>query len=99
MITESRSPLLDASGSSASAAAIAVLNDEELERLAVSWRAQARHGDREAFGRAHMLEVERRQRQPVRSLEDRPLLRPMVAPRPWWKFWNSGDTMLPVTFR
>lgn len=99
MITESRSQLLDASGSSASAAAIAVLDDEELERLVVSWRAQARRGDREAFGRAHMLEVEQRQRQPARAMEDRPLPRPVVAPRPWWKFWDSGDAMLPVTFR
>jgi hypothetical protein len=43
-------------------APIETLSDQELERLAAAWRAQALRGDRMAFGKAHALEVEQRRR-------------------------------------
>ena len=68
---------------------LADLEDEELERLAVAWRAQAMRGDRKAFGLAHALEVERRQRLRDSQLQQLPPA-PVEAPRPWWKFWKRG---------
>jgi hypothetical protein len=76
------------------------VDDAELERLAVSWRAQALRGDREAYGIAHALEVERRRR-----LRDSPMVqlvpKASESNRPWWKFWaaNRGldrDSMSPT---
>lgn len=64
------------------------LDDEALERLAVTWRAQALRGDREANGIAHALEVERRRRLKASQLAQLPP-EPVAAPRPWWKFWRS----------
>lgn len=61
------------------------VDDDELERLAVSWRAQALRGDREAYGIAHALEVERRRR--LRASRMAQLPPEPVRPRPWWKFW------------
>jgi hypothetical protein len=64
------------------------IDDDELERLAVSWRAQALRGHREAYGIAHALEVERRRR-----LRDSQMAQ--LAPettrssRPWWKFRST----------
>ncbi|MDM0019288.1 hypothetical protein [Variovorax saccharolyticus] len=69
---------------------LADIDDEELLRLAVSWRAQASRGDREAFGIAHALEVECRRRLRASQLHQLPPETPPAA-RPWWKFW-SGKT-------
>ena len=63
------------------------LDDEALERLAVSWRTLALRGDREANGVAHALEVERRRRMRASQLAQLPP-QPLAAPRPWWKFWG-----------
>lgn len=65
---------------------LAAIDDEELERLATAWRAQASRGDQSAFGLAHALEVELRKRQRESRLAT--LAPESVAPRrPWWKFW------------
>lgn len=70
---------------------LADLDDHELERLAVRWRARAGHGDREAFGIAHALEVERRRRLRASQMQQLP---PQPAPnRPWWKFWQSRQSV------
>jgi hypothetical protein len=66
---------------------LAGLEDEELERLAVEWRARASRGAKQAFGVAHALEVELRQR--VRASRVLELPPPASAPRPWWKFWQA----------
>jgi hypothetical protein len=72
-------------------AQLAGIDDDELVRLAVSWRAQASRGDREAFGIAHALEVECRQRLRASQLQQLPA-EPLPAARPWWKFWSGkGD--------
>ncbi|HET7834783.1 MAG TPA: hypothetical protein VFL43_03165 [Variovorax sp.] len=71
-------------------AQLADIDDEELVRLAVSWRAQASRGDREAFGIAHALEVECRQRLRASQLQQLPP-ESIPAARPWWKFWGSKD--------
>jgi hypothetical protein len=72
------------------------IDDDELERLAVIWRAQALRGDREAFGIAHALEVERRRRQRASQLASLP---PEPVPeRRWWQFWRistRGEADLP----
>jgi hypothetical protein len=63
------------------------LDDAELARLAVIWRARAGHGQREAFGIAHALEVERRRRLRESQLQELP-----AEPEPerrWWQFWRS----------
>jgi hypothetical protein len=65
------------------------VDDDELKRLAVSWRAQALRGDREAYGIANALEVERRRR-----FRDNQMAQftpeAVVSPRPWWKFWATN---------
>lgn len=67
---------------------LAHVTDEELERLALAWRAQALRGDREAYGIAHAFEVEGRRRLRASQLAQLPA--PAApAPRPWWKFWDS----------
>ena len=71
-------------------AQLADIDDDELVRLAVSWRAQASRGDREAFGIAHALEVECRQRLRASQLQQL-APEPMPAARPWWKFWGAKD--------
>jgi hypothetical protein len=80
---------LDSSGSKASMDAVAQLADDELERLAMHWRLQALRGERNAFGMAHMLEVEQRHRRPVRAAVTQPLPRPMAVSvaHSKWKFW------------
>ena len=50
MITSASSAPSDPSALTSMAADIAMLSDEELDRLAVSWRLRARRGDRQAFG-------------------------------------------------
>ena len=68
---------------------LAELEDEHLERLAAHWRTRASHGERDAFGIAHALEVELRRRTRDSRLQDLPP--PVPSPqRPWWKFWGSG---------
>jgi hypothetical protein len=74
---------------------LAHIDDEELERLAVTWRAQAGRGDREAFGIAHALEVERRRRTRISQMQQLPA-EPEAPPRPWWKFWQSGPANDPT---
>jgi hypothetical protein len=68
---------------------LAHIDDDALASLAASWRAQAARGDREAFGIAHALEVERRRRLRVSQMQQLPPEKPPIA-RPWWKFWNSA---------
>jgi hypothetical protein len=69
---------------------LAQIEDEHLEELALSWRAQAGRGDREAFGVAHALEVELRRRVRTSQLQQLPAS-PPPPPRPWWKFWASDS--------
>lgn len=74
---------------------LAHVDDDELERLCASWRARARHGDREAFGIAHALEVEQRRRARASQMQS---LTPEPTPtRVWWKFWQVGNDQLPIT--
>ncbi|MFM9924432.1 hypothetical protein VLK31_15670 [Variovorax sp. H27-G14] len=67
-------------------------DDETLAELALTWRARAHRGEREAFGTAHALEVEVRRR--MRELpapeqtEPEAVVPAPVAERPWWKFWD-----------
>jgi hypothetical protein len=68
---------------------LARIDDEELERLAVTWRTRAGYGDRDAFGIAHALEVERRRR--LRESQLHQLPPEPVRPRPWWKFWKTSQ--------
>lgn len=63
------------------------LADEEVERLAAAWRAQALRGDREANGIAHALEVEKRRRLRASQLAQLPP-EPAAPPPPSWKFWE-----------
>jgi len=65
------------------------VDDDELARLAASWRAQALRGDKEAYGIAHALEVERRRRLRASQMAALPeATRPAV--RAWWKFWGPA---------
>jgi hypothetical protein len=66
---------------------MASLDDERLEQLAASWRAQALRGDRRAFGVAHAFEVERRRRLSASQLQQLDPLTPVASRKPWWKFW------------
>jgi hypothetical protein len=68
---------------------LALIDDDALARLASSWRAQAARGDREAFGIAHALEVERRRRFRASQMQQLPPETPLAV-RPWWKFWSSA---------
>jgi len=74
-----------------SADELASLEDAELEQLAVAWRGRASRGDRDAYGVAHALEVELRQRIRASNLQQLPPEAP-AAPRPWWKFWQRPDS-------
>ena len=67
---------------------LAQIDDEELQRLGVAWRAQASRGQREAFGIAHALEVELRRRTRDSQIQPLPQM-PPSAPRSWWKFWRA----------
>lgn len=75
---------------------LASLEDAELEHLAIEWRARASRGARDAYGVAHALEVELRQR--VRASHLQQLPEPeLMSPRPWWKFWQaSGNGPKPL---
>ena len=66
-------------------------DDETLAELALTWRARAHRGEREAFGTAHALEVEvrRRMREAEESAPTPPEEEAAPVPeRAWWKFWN-----------
>ncbi|WP_256735218.1 hypothetical protein [Variovorax sp. dw_954] len=65
-------------------------DDLQLASLAAGWRMRARHGDREAFGAAHVLEVERRRRVRASGVETLPVLPPLAPKVPWWKFWTAA---------
>ena len=99
MITSASSAPSDARALTLRVADIALLSDEELIHLAVSWRLRARRGDREAFGLAHALEVEQRQRHAPPCVVVSPALRTLVATRPWWKVRGGRDAGQLVTFR
>lgn len=75
---------------------LASLHDAELEGLAVQWRARAHRGDKSAFGVAHALEVELRQRIRASSLMQLPP-DPQAKRRPWWKFWQSDAGSGPLS--
>lgn len=66
------------------------VDDNELEHLAKTWRAQALRGDREANGIAHALELEQRRRLRASQMMHLPP-EPELA-RPWWKFWKAAST-------
>jgi hypothetical protein len=67
------------------------VDDDDLKHLAVSWRAQALRGDREAYGVAHALEVEHRRR--LRNSQGAQLqVERVTSARPWWKFWTVNRT-------
>ncbi|RYD47080.1 MAG: hypothetical protein EOP60_18060 [Sphingomonadales bacterium] len=70
---------------------LADLDDEEIASLAARCRLRVGYGQREAFGVAHALEVERRRRFRESQLQQlaQSLAEP-APPRPWWKFWQSG---------
>lgn len=66
-------------------------DDETLAELALTWRARAHRGEREAFGTAHALEVEvrRRMREAEAIAPTPPEEEAAPAPeRAWWKFWH-----------
>lgn len=64
------------------------ITDERLGELAREWRRRAGRGDPEAFGVAHVLEVEQRRRAKV---GERPQLAEPLAepPRSRWRFWKA----------
>ena len=99
MIPSASSPPFDAHALTSMAHDIALLSDEELIDLAVSWRLRARRGDREAFGLAHALEVEQRRRHAPPCVVVNPALRTLVATRRWWKVRGGRDAGQLVTFR
>ncbi|MGJ7498491.1 hypothetical protein ACSFA8_26010 [Variovorax sp. RT4R15] len=74
---------------------LAAIDNPQLDAWAVEWRARAAFGDRDAFGVAHALEVERRRRVHITQsnvLPERP------APvRPRWKFWQSDTSDGPMS--
>lgn len=65
-------------------------SDDQLLVLAHGWRRRAMHGEKDARGVAHALEVEIRRRvgNPVSShalLDTRPASDRIR--KPWWRFW------------
>lgn len=73
--------------------ALSHVDDQELERLATLWRAQALRGNREAFGIAHALEVEQRRRLRPSQMANLAASRERQAresakPRRWWQLWK-----------
>ena len=73
-------------------AGVATLSDDELDRLAVTWRLRARRGDREAFGLAHALEVEQRRRHAPPCVVVNPACEPSSQHAPGGK---SGAAAMP----
>ena len=74
---------------------LAAIDGQQLDAWAVEWRARAGFGDRDAFGVAHALEVERRRR--VRVTQSHALPEPPSPVRPWWKFWQSDASDGPMS--
>ena len=75
---------------------LAEFDDEQIASLAASWRMRAGYGERDAFGVAHALEVERRRRLRDSQLHKLPqLLDEAGQPRPWWKFWQIRQVRRP----
>ncbi|MEJ8850018.1 hypothetical protein [Variovorax rhizosphaerae] len=72
---------------------VSELDDEQLASLAANWRMRAGYGDREAFGAAHILEVERRRRVRLSGVETLPasVLSPPDSKVPWWNFWSRSQ--------
>lgn len=91
MITSPSLPSSEAGNSASCAAAIELLADDELDRLAASWRLQALGGGKEAFSPAHSLEVAQRQRRTPAPGMVSPSLRTMVTSRSWWRFWGGSE--------
>lgn len=58
-----------------------------LERLALEWCTHAARGDRQAYGVAHVLEVQLRQRARARRRQAPPA--PASAPQRWWQWWRT----------
>jgi hypothetical protein len=70
-----------------------LLTDGALAELASAERQRALRGDRNAFGRAHLLERELRRRAGTISGFGPPLeFAPARAPKRWWQLWarHSG---------
>ncbi len=70
---------------------VTAMPDDVLARAAWQQRREALHGNRRAFGQAHLLEQELRRRsgygnprgvRPAGSNVD-------CKTRPWWQFWRS----------
>ena len=99
MIIPASSPPSEGIALTSMSADVATLSDDELDRLAVTWRLRARRGDRQAFGPAHALEVEQRRRHSPPSAVVNPALRTLVVTRPWWKVRGGRDAGQLVTFR
>ena len=74
---------------------LAAIDDQQLEAWAVEWRGRAGYGDRDAFGVAHALEVERRRR--VRVTQSQVLPERPSPVRPWWKFWQADASSGPMS--
>lgn len=69
---------------------LAAIDDQELQDLAAAWRTRALHGERDANGIAHALEVELRRRtreSQMQALGSEPIAEEPA--RPWWRFWQS----------
>lgn len=70
---------------------VMAMPDDVLAQAAWQQRREALHGNRHAFGRAHVLEQELRRRsgygnpRGVRTAA----LNLDSATRPWWQFWRS----------
>lgn len=62
--------------------------DDVLARAAWQQRREALHGNRHAFGRAHVLEQELRRRSGYNDTS-RSRLNAESKPRPWWQFWRA----------
>ena len=66
-----------------------LLTDGALAEMASAERQRALRGDRNAFGRAHLLERELRRRAGTISSFGPPLdLSPARPTRRWWQFWG-----------
>ena len=66
-----------------------LLTDGALAEMASAERQRALRGDRNAFGRAHLLERELRRRAGTISSFEPPLdLASIHSRRRWWQFWG-----------
>lgn len=66
-----------------------LLTDGALAEMASAERQRALRGDRNAFGRAHLLERELRRRAGTISSFEPPLdIASIQSRRRWWQFWG-----------